>query len=1340
MSNLSEEQVLRELSHAINVILDPTTSNDDRKSAQQYCDNICFNHGSEFLFPLSIRIIRSKEIDNSFSHSLSLRMFALKILEDMVKDMSILGNISTIPSIRDEIYSLITIILPSNSSSSTTSTAPPSSSSKQVTRESKLMQDKIISVLVQLTIRIWPQYWPDLIDSLLELLNLDPISLISGGFSGFDVILPCSQSIMSLSIIRGIIDEIHPRVVDIGFLGISLSNESLSTIDIDNSRRSELQKGIGHVMPKILQTLFPLINNLSSSFWKCIKDPMYNEISRYFISYSIQLLELWISVTYWTPLEPFKDMVVNCWRSILSFMDTMVDIVLQNNSNNDEYILALQHSLDTMLNFIARPQKPQEVQFGLTVEIYSSLLGPITSSLTKLSCYLPGSSSYEDDNDFQESIYGYFKQLTDILVTASNTHVIPSILNSRDQTFLTPMYELMFNLASMDSLMIKSMIDSFWSIHLRNISSYIASLQATKTTRSSSKSSPSSKEVLLPIALKDKLQFLLDYCMVPLSNMSNANRKVKLSSFNDIDFSSDGEEYTTLLATNQNRVMEILRNISSLAPNEITKLITKRLSYFLLQKIGSSNDFTFAPIFISERSSRDLGEWEALCWAMDCSLKTIFSSLKEKDIFVDDWVKEVCGSLLLMANMISPRSVDIVIFNSSGADVIFKWILPQKLIIPCLDLISSLNLGHGSEGIVQDSKAYLSLLLRSLFEITLKFESKTAPLSLSLAVKARAGSTLLKACQTRVQPFIDSLGWLVGLFQEIPQKFEGGSERERRFFSDLLLSISSGHILNQTENCEQVSCQLLQLVGEPLIKMFSLIKDTSSKPQIIEMVRNPSQLNMQWNSFLAQFQSTITILKKMKSSSDFIKYPELDGMISAFCMASLSIIDEIMIIINSMTIEGIFDHLYSIDDDWRNCSLLESTSGIISANSSAEDLMKIGNSSIDNGLRWFWMLRVSLYVNYGLTASLISGNEQPSSYELPLHYLLPSTYKDIEVWTLQIKHIWTPLLSSMTTVSASILALPVIRQIMNSIIGNFGLGILNEGFNSLLSVENLTEEKKMESTLDSGLQVLLSFLYEILLPSSTERDKRVDPLLHTGGFLLISGQICSDLNVDSICPGSQSYLSNWLMSSVENNDLLLRIIELLANMLRWKSSIVCGKIINIISRWLPFILLTKNTEIRPFIQQYILGDAISGYILQIMGQASLSDVHPSCLNLIAEIYKWQIFFQSDIFDQNIISILGEEKGRSIVVELRNVIFAAPPTSVYPTQSTVNSQCRQQRIKMRQLLCKALLHNGQGKIGNIIPKLPDSMVLLGRLKKQQKELLSLDDDDDNNCLALDSIFE
>lgn len=1337
MSIPSEVQVLQELNRAIQTVLEPNTSKDDRKAAQEYCDNISSRYGNDLLFPLTLRIIRSKEQNDSFSHSLSLRMFALKLLEEMVKDMKILDNVSTIPSVRDEVYSLLTVVLPANSSSSF---------NKQASRESKLMQDKIVSVLVQLTIRIWPQYWPELMDSLLGLLSLNPLSIISGSSNSYDVISPSSQGEMSLSIIRGIIDEIHPRVVDIGFLGMaSSSSSSMSTMNMDSTRRSELQKAIGHEMPKILQTIFPLINSLSSPFWKCIRNQMYSEISPYLVSYSIQLLELWISVTYWTPLEPFKESVVDCWKSILCFLDTMVDIVLENSPNNEDYILSFQHCLDAMLNFIARPQKPQEVQFGLTEEIYSSLLGPLTSSLTKLSTSLPGASRFDDDCDFQESVYNYFKQLTDILVTASNTHVIPSIINSKDLVFLPPMYELMFNLASMDSLMIKSMVASFWSIHLRNIASSIATLLASKSTRSSSKASISSKEALLPLALKDKLDFLMDYCMIPLSKMSSnsdASKDTNLSTFDDIDFSTEGEEYSTLYATNQNRAMEILRSISSLAPNEICKLLTMRLSTFLSSKItSSSNDFTFAPAFISEQRPQELGEWEALCWAVDCSLKPIYSTLKEKDLLVDDWVREVCGSLLSISNMISPRTVNVDIFNSTGADVIFKWILPQRLMIPCLDLIGYISLNNDS--LVQDSKAYLSLLLRSLFEITLKFESKTAEPSLSLAVKSRAGTTLLKASQTRVQPFIDSLGWLVGLFQGIPQNFDGGSERERRLFSDLLLSIATGHIVNETNNCEKLSCQLLQLVGEPLINMLSLLKESFSKEQISEMVRCPSSLNMQWNSFLAQFQSTMTIIKKLKTTLDSSNFPELKGMIAAFCVATLSILDNLIVTINYMTVEGTFDSLYSSDNNnWRNCSLLESSSGIISASSSAEDLMKISNSSIDSGPRWFWMLRVSLYVNYGITSSFISGNEQPSSCEVPLHYLFPPTFKDIEVWTLQIKHIWTPLLVSMTSLPDRILPVQAIRHVMNSIICVFGQSVLSEGYSALAVVEDqIEEEKRLEAILGAGLQSLLSLLYDILLPPSTERDKRVDPLLHTGGFLLISGQISSDLNVDSLPPGSQSSLAVWLMSPEENNDLLLQIIALLANMLRWNSSVVCGKIVNILSRWLPYILLAKSTQVRPILHEYMLGEAVSAFILHILSQASLADFHPSCLNFVVEIYKWQIFFQTDILDSNIIKVLGEEKGRSIVMELRNSVFSPPPTSVYPTQSTVNSQCRQQRIKTRQVLSKALLQSGQGKIDTIIPKLPDSMVLLGRLKKQQKELLSIDDnDDDNGGLTLDSIFE
>lgn len=1230
------EQVVK----AVTCILDASSPAIDRQAAHQLCESIKQGPGAP-AFGLQLA---------SLEMPLSVRLFGLNVLEEYVRTRLALTEA---PSLRDRIWSLLSLVV----------AVPPN--------ERRLMQDKCAMLVAQLAMRIWPQYWPDFFDRLLDFVVPNPEEAFARTVDPQQMAAAMVRTEMGLLMARLVVDEVHSREG-------SASTQQQRLI-WDDTRRPELQRALTIVLPPMLDRLHRLIPYFAGLGLGPTQVPSMSK-------FLLTLGEAYASLALWTPLE--REPTVH---TVLGLAH------LAGLQNSDELTGGM---LEALATIAARPTRPQEAD--LVADLFDALLEPAQQLLAR---FAAGGATAVDDGRYE-----HFKRLTDVLVTMGSLHMggshrKPPCLPRRLDGFL----DLMLQLSAFPSLLVASTVGSFWNALGKG----------------------GERMLTLP-ALVDRLPALFLYALLTLAQDRRGERR--RPPYNTEDFGGPlGEteaeaDFEALFGTHQNRTMDLLRQLAHVHPARLTDYCARAVASFVGERGGPSA--LAAPL-----DAASLRQWDALMHATDAVLKAIHVRLKTGDPGADG----ASSAIRELAQAVGSLADNLVVSPAVHGETLYLWFVALRMLTPCLGALRSPHYGP---------------LVERLFALAFSYCDPVA--SMQFAVRARASTTILKACQADPGLFVPAVDYLVRLYGPLPGPGSGEGERERRLLTEMLL-LTAGAVEGSPRRCE-----LIRLVLGPLAEemdwlgtnvLASLDSLVAAQGRGGDDAASGSHLSLRrrLSSLLALLYVVLGNLRKLAIAGD------VRSLINQFVPPTMGFLVRSLLLLHQA-----YDRATAgrMGPEWEALfgeDVLASDVPAVEKGLDGDLMAETGEAVSGRSLRaHYYMLRVTTYLDlgalYGLAPQLLWTS---GSAEQLLAPLTGAHSFSLTQWSLLTKHLLAPMLLSVGAAEGLVRARrDVIQRLLTVLIEQLGMGTLQAahrhfeeaqeragtqetlqtsmsprpgsfaatassnsgggggGSGSAALTDNSTaRESAQEALLGTSTSALLGLFFDLLLPVA-ERDKRSDPVLDLGHL-----RSRTAVHADP----TSSPLALFIMRQ-EQSQLTGRLLTLLISLLRWRrvapgtvssvalspavySAACLSKVTAIIARWLPSLMLAPGA----IHHETLLGGLVSP-LLEALMMPALSEQHAAVTALLTELLKWQIYYKYDAIERHIESVLGlSPLLQPILRELRTYFLqAAPPPSV-----------KSQRAHVRSTLVRALQQQAlaAGGVTSTVPRLPDRLVVLRKLKAE-----------------------
>ncbi|PJF18739.1 Exportin 5 [Paramicrosporidium saccamoebae] len=1126
MMGEGEQIRLESVVEAVRVILDPSSSTEVRTTAHTLCECVKTHPQAPQLgFQLA-----------TIEMPLSARLFGLNVLETFVRTRLVVGEAETL---REGVWSLLALVV---------AVRP---------EERRLMQDKTAMLVAQLAMRIWPQYWPDFFDKLLQLVTEQGTMLEQDA----TVVV---RTEMGLLMARMVVDEIHPR---------EGSSEKLIW---DDTRRPELQKALAVVLPQMMQRISALLPHCSG--WSAGEMRLMKPLLE-------SLMEAFGSISLWTILE--KTTVIGCLRGILKIAQQSGELTST--------------ALDVLLTFAGRTSRPQEAD--VMPNVFDAIVDDVR---TLLGIFATSADGYE-----------HFKRLADVFVTMAATHMghkkatcVPSRLDA--------VLDVLLQLSNFPSLLVVSSVGGlFWNSVAKN------------------------EKIMTHPAMTARLSSVFLYALVTLAqNKDEERRRVPYNrdDFEDDEGDTEAErDFEALFSTHQNRTMELLRQIAIHHPATLLQFCSGAISTFLAERpTGLSADL----------GTVGLRQWDALMHATDCVLKACLGRLEMEN--VAEGVKQL-GTVLCPDNV-----------NTMHPETLYLWFVAMRTLIPALGMVQS---------------AIFVPLMQQLFSLTLSYTVPSAanwPIdktpSMTFAITARAGTTILRVCHVQPTLFLPALDYIAGLFRQT------STLRERRLFTEMLLIIAG---------CMEGSMQrveLVRLVLGPVAEALTTLAPPSlevllERAGFAELIPRETPAAAEYRQHLMNINSllyvVLTQLKKLAIAGD------IRTLINQFVPPAIAALTQMIAVVHSAydrrnsAFPERWDAVFGED---ALAGDVPATEKLLDAEAMADSMDTVSTKSLRG---WFYMLRVSAYMNFGLFGTL--GSSALGGALEPV--FANCNAFSITQWTLLTKHLAAPMFLA-SNVQPS-------QPSMLLLVERFGLVQLEAAWQTFFRAQADQAELRMETALETLLtaatNALLTLLYDVLCPVS-ERDKRTDPVLDIVAL--------RDSARRPVPEPSHSPLARMLIS---DEVLCPKIVLLLAAMLRWKAALTLGKTLSILMRWLPLLME------RAVLHETLFGPILAA-LLAALSSTQLGDHHPVVTAALTEFCKWQLVLGYDAMDRQIHAIL--------------------PGTTIPQNAPGTT--KQQRSHVRATLVRPLQQQALSATGitSVLPRLPDRLVVLNKLKLQPEINLDL----------------
>lgn len=1209
------EQVVK----AVTCILDASSPATDRQAAHQLCESIKQGPGAP-AFGLQLA---------SLEMPLPVRLFGLNVLEEYVRTRLALTEA---PSLRDRIWSLLSLVV----------AVPPN--------ERRLMQDKCAMLVAQLAMRIWPQYWADFFDRLLDFVVPNPEEAFASTVDPQQAAAAMVRTEMGLLMARLVVDEVHPREGN--------ASTQQQRLIWDDTRRPELQRALTLVLPPMLDRLHRLIPYFAGLG---LGPPQVSTMSKFLLT----LGESYASLALWTPLE--REPTI---RTLLGLAH------LAGLQGSDELTGGM---LEALATIAARPARPQEAD--LVADLFDALLEPAQQLLAR---FAAGGEAAVDDGRYE-----HFKRLTDVLVTMGSLHMggshrKPPCLPRRLDGFL----DLMLQLSAFPSLLVASTVGSFWNALGKG-----------------------GERMLTQPALVARLPALFLYALLTLAQDRRGERRRPPYNTEDFGPLDDGEaeaDFEALFGTHQNRTMDLLRQLAQVHPALLTDYCARAVASFVGERGGASSALA-TPL-----DTTALRQWDALMHATDAVLKAIHVRLKTGDQSTDD-AKSALRELALAVGSLADN---LLAPSAAHGETLYLWFVALRMLTPCLGALGSPHYGP---------------LLERLFSLAFSYGDTVA--SMQFAIRARASSTILKACQADPNLFVPAVDYLVRLYGQLPGPGSGEGERERRLLTEMLL-LTAGAVEGSPRRCELIRLVLGPLAEEMnwlgtnvLTSLDTLLAQGTSHDNGANVGGN-LPLRKRMSCLLALLYVVLGNLRKLAIAGD------VRSLVNQFVPPTTAFLVRLILLLHQAYDRSAASK--AMIPDWGALfgeDVLASDVPAVEKGLDGDLMAETGEAVGGRSLRaHYYMLRVTAYLNlgalYALAPQLLWTN---GSTEQLLAPLTGAESFSLTQWTLLTKHLLTPMLLSVGTAEGLVRARrDVIQRLLTALIEQLGMGTLQEAHrqfegevskvgmsshhastitSAAVSVtDNSTaRESAQEALLGTTTSALLGLFFDLLLPVA-ERDKRSDPTLDLGHLrsrTAVHADPTSNPLALFIVRQDQSQLTN-------------RLLHLLISLLRWRrvasgtaaslspavySATCLSKVTAIIARWLPSLMLTPGA-----IHHETLLSGLVPPLLEALMMPALSEQHAAVTALLTELFKWQVYYKYDVIERHIESTLGLSSiFQPMLQELRNYFLqASPPPSV-----------KSQRTHVRSTLVRALQQQAlaAGGVTSTVPRLPDRLVVLRRLKAE-----------------------
>lgn len=835
-------------------------------------------------------------------------------------------------------------------------------------------------------------------------------------------------------------------------------------------------------------------------------------------------------------------------------------------------------ALEVLALICARAPRPPEPS-NLISALFDASVGPVGELLGRFA-----SAGLEG--------YDLFKRLADAFVTFCATNIAnrkAPCLPSR----LDAVLDILVQLSNFPSLLVVSNVaGSFWTPAAR------------------------CEALMKHPAMAARLPAIFLYTLVTMAQSRTAERAKE--PFNAEDFDADDVEadadFDTLFATLQNRALDLLRHAASYYPHIVAGYCGNALHTFMAERGGPTQ-------LMADLGPQGLAQWTSLIHATDAVLRACHARLLDSDTAPEE--REAITQQVTALGQI------LCVFTEPATqlhtDTLYVWLTVLRTLITCLGAMDA---------------PHFSVLVQQLFGLFLSYDCPPAlqfapdrALNMRTAVRARAGTTILRVCAAHPTRLLPALDHIIGLYRQ-------SGERERVVFIEMLLTIAGC-----LEDANQRG-DLVRLVLEPLATSLAQLgalatdwKQLLNKCGLADLLpgrtldqddpnASPSSTTLRRtiSHTTSTLYSTLTQLKKLAIA------PEIKHLISQLAPTVNDALSRLILCINVIFDSTHFEHpavqplwmrlCSDSSPDAKDAAMAEMppTEKLLDAHMLADSMDTLPGKSLKG---WLQMLRISVFMCYGQLYSLV-----PSVAGLGgvVALFQNADHFSLSHWMLATKHLFTPLLLNAADPSST-------HELVRLIVHRFGCVRLEAAWQLFLAAStpgtltanatagksNLEAEQEQERLLTTATNSLLLMLFDILVPVG-ERDKKTDPSFDLAALKDPLRLLIPD--------GAHSPLARSIM---HDRLLATHTLNLLAAIMRWRPTFA-GKVIAILSRWLPVLMQYQE------LHATLWGPVTASVITAVM-DPSLSEIHAQCIALLTELYKWQLFYGYDALDRHASAIL-----------------------------------------------------------------------------------------------------
>jgi len=919
--------------------------------------------------------------------------------------------------------------------------------------------------------------------------------------------------------------------------------------------------------------------------------------------------------------------------------------------------------------------------------LFAQLLDQEAERLQQLLTIL-AKQAEDQDGDWEDS-YGHLKRTAEILVNIATLCIAHRRHPALPKRHLGPILRLLLDLLGLPSLLIKSLATLFWSASLK-----------------SGKAEGNFPDIL-------NAEVLPALFMRVLTALAADKRSERQHAWNRADFDTDlSKEYEEVRSATCNRLTCLLEGLAGRNAAGSLELMAGAMAAFCSDPGNAASLRSGA----SRADSQFTVQWAALSLACDALCRGIVTA----KISTYPAPHAASARRLLDALVLSPGVVDM---QTSSPDTLLHWLTATRAL--------SVLLANDKEG---SCECLPAVLVPGMLGLSLGYTSSGE--EGAMQVRNRAGALLLKLASlppagALFSPHLEQLA--SALEDTTSDSSAPMSVQRQRLLTELLLTLSLSSGVDWMDRAVRPLLTSLEQ-AQPFLASSQAVK---------QAVVGPNGLLVDSSEFRRSLSNLLALLFIVASRlsdgaggmalevSDYVR-----GTVAPrLCSALLSL----LIALQSLRSRVAWNDIPDGHALWNELfakrqsdttNVLATFHPLQSCSSQSDPLATLRG--------WFSTVTVSALVSLGLltrTPGFFASPRQLDAWTPLLAGCDPATASP---WALTwlLKHAVHPLMlaaheNADDEVRRALSGAAAFNAALDQFLPALALRLHTE-WRSIDTVSSngtasLQEEMERESELVMLSTATLSLLYDTLFPAAERMNSNKTQAIPTAGNqgVITRSEPFLDLTVSPPLPPpppTTAPTALWLATA--NPDRMLTVLRMAVMALGWRPAAGTGRAFVIASRWIP--VWCQHPSI-PHSQLYALLfepspstdiQSMMGVCLMTLGMPARSDLHQHATSLVAELYKWAILLRVETPSlEPCLSTLPSCSPHSLSV------FRA--ALLDPTRASAKSHREASRSFFKPMQsASASLAAGRTAC---IPKLPEKLVLMKRLKEAEPEVSAEDID-------------